>query len=166
MQIATRLALSSLALQGGAFRGMPLACHARRFAGNPKMQYGEVSLDSEEKKCMHAIGFNIGSQLGDLTGFDEPMVDCILSGIKLALMQEAPEVPLAEYVPKAGKMIQERQMKKIEAMTAAGTEALAAAAVRPHRRRTAAHAGSHTTARARRRRKARSRRTADWSCSL
>jgi len=87
-----------------------------------------AALVSEDSKALHAIGYNIGGQLGDLTGFEEENVDAILSGIKLALMEEPPEVPLAEYVPMGARLIQSRQAKKAEAAVAAGAAALEAAA--------------------------------------
>ena len=55
-------------------------------------------------------------------------MDDILSGIRSALLEQPPEVPLAEYVPKAAAMIRERAAKKAEASVAAGAAALEAAA--------------------------------------
>lgn len=116
MQLCTRLAFSSLALNSR------LLGHAVR-TGTTR-----AALVSEDSKALHAIGYNIGGQLGDLTGFEEENVDAILSGIKLALMEEPPEVPLAEYVPMGARLIQSRQAKKAEAAVAAGAAALEAAA--------------------------------------
>ena len=87
-----------------------------------------ASLTTEEGKAWHAIGYNIGTQLGDLKGSTAEEVDDILSGIKAALMDEPPEVPLAEYVPKASQMIQQRAMKKAEEAAAAGKVFLETAA--------------------------------------
>lgn len=78
--------------------------------------------------CRHALGFNIGTQLGDLIGSSEAEVDDILTGIKAALLQEPPEVPLAEYVPKASQMMQARQAEKSKEIVAAGEKALEKAA--------------------------------------
>jgi FKBP-type peptidyl-prolyl cis-trans isomerase FkpA len=87
-----------------------------------------MGLDTEEGKAWHALGFNIGTQLKDLQGSSETEVDDILSGIKAALMQEPPEVPLDEYVPKASMMMQERAAEKGKAMIEEGKKALEAAA--------------------------------------
>ena len=88
-----RLCLTSLALSQRL--AMPRIVGARTFVGGPR-----ASMSTEEGKALYALGFNIGNQLGDLKGFSEGEVDDILSGIKTALMDEPPEVPLAEYVPK------------------------------------------------------------------
>lgn len=88
----------------------------------------KMGLDTEEGKAWHALGFNIGMQLKDLQGSSESEVDDILSGIKAALLQEPPEVPLAEYVPKASQLMQERQAEKGKAMIEAGKKALETAA--------------------------------------
>ena len=114
----TRFCVSSLALHGRV-----LTTPLRTAASGPR-----AALTTEQGKALHAIGFNIGSQLGDLKGFDEPDVDDILSGIKNALLDEPPEVPLAEYVPKAAEIIRERAMKAAEAAVEAGNKALEAAA--------------------------------------
>ena len=71
MQLCTRLAFSSLALNSR------LLGHAVR-TGTTR-----AALVSEDSKALHAIGYNIGGQLGDLTGFEEENVDAILSGIKV-----------------------------------------------------------------------------------
>ena len=99
----TRLCLSSLAL-GGRYM-MPHAAQVRHVAAR-------AALTTEEGKAFHAIGFNIGSQLGDLKGFTEENVDDVLTGIRAALLEQPPEVPLAEYVPKAAEMIKERASAK------------------------------------------------------
>lgn len=124
MQI-TRLCLSSLALQS-------------RIIGTTVRTIGaRASLATEEDKALHAIGFNIGTQLGDLRGFEPEGVESILSGIRAALLEEPPEVPLAEYVPKASELIRERASKKAEAAVAAGVAALEAAAAEDGATRTA-----------------------------
>jgi len=116
----TRLCLSGLAL-GSRLAPRPAVQHYRTTA--PRL-----ALETEESKAWHAIGFNIGSQLGDLQGLEETQVNDVLSGIKLAMLQEAPEVPLSEYVPKAAALIKEMQAKKGEAMIEAGKAALETAA--------------------------------------
>ena len=55
-------------------------------------------------------------------------MDAIVSGIKNSLLEQPPEVPLSEYVPKAAEIIQARQKIKDEEAAAAGAEALKAAA--------------------------------------
>ena len=86
-----------------------------------------AALTTEEGKAFHAIGFNIGSQLGDLKGFTEENVDDVLTGIRAALLEQPPEVPLAEYVPKAAEMIKERASAKAAQAEVAGAAALKAA---------------------------------------
>ena len=77
---------------------------------------------------MWQLGYNIGNQLGNLRGFEVEEVDDILSGIKAALLEQPPEVPLAEYVPKAAEIIKAREAIAAEKAAAGGAEALAAAA--------------------------------------
>jgi FKBP-type peptidyl-prolyl cis-trans isomerase len=88
----------------------------------------QVSLPDEDAKAFHALGYNIGNQLGDIRGFEATEVDYVLSGIKAALMDEPPEVPLAEYVPKAAAKIQAKQAKLAEKVAEDGRMALATAA--------------------------------------
>ena len=115
MQLLTRVGLSSLALHGRMLH-MPM----RAVSTGIRM----VSLDTEELKGLHAIGYNIGTQLGELQGFPESEVDAVLSGIKLALLEEPPEVPLAEYVPKGGQLMQARQAERAKKDAAAGEAVL------------------------------------------
>ena len=119
----TRLCVSSLALGGGrSFAPM------RAAAASFRSSAPRLGMDTEDGKALHALGYNIGTQLGDLRGFEEDNVECILSGIKLALLDEPPEVPLAEYVPKASELIRVMQEKKAEEAAAAGEAALGVAA--------------------------------------
>ena len=115
MQLTTRLCVPMLAIHG-------------RF--NPARTLGSrmMSLSTEEGKAWHAVGFNIGGQLGDLQGLGAEATEDLLTGIRAALMQEPPEVPLAEYVPKAQMMIQAKAAEKAKAVVAAGEKALEAAA--------------------------------------
>ena len=115
MQLISRLAVSSLALHGRML-SMPM----RTASSGVKM----VDLLTEDAKAFHAIGYNIGTQIGELHGFPEDEIDQILSGIKLALLQEPPEVPLSEYVPKASEIMMARQAEKAKKAAAAGEEAL------------------------------------------
>tara|TARA_B110001452_G_scaffold131012_1_gene108844 strand:- start:697 stop:1062 length:366 start_codon:yes stop_codon:yes gene_type:complete len=69
-----------------------------------------------------------GTQLENLEGFSEAAVDDIVGGIKRALLNEPPEVPLDEYMQKADRMIYQREAKKEEAFLALGNEALEKAA--------------------------------------
>jgi len=94
-------------------------------------------LPTEDAKALHALGFNIGNQLGDLQGFDEGQLDYIWSGMKASLMGQKPEVPLQEYVPKAAAMIQSKQAAAAEAAAAEGLAALEAAAKEPGATKTA-----------------------------
>jgi len=87
-----------------------------------------VELPTDDSKALHAVGFNIGQQLGDLQGFPPEQVEYILSGVRAALLEEPPEVPLSEYVPKASALLQARKAKQAEAAAAAGKAALEAAA--------------------------------------
>jgi len=88
----------------------------------------KMALEPEDKKGLYAVGFNIGNQLAELSVLDEESVDAILSGIRDRLIDEEPDVPLAEYVPKGGAIVQAAQSARAEKMAGAGVEALAAAA--------------------------------------
>ena len=120
----TRVALSSLAI--GSRVGMAPTRHS--FV--PVRGASRMALATDEAKALHALGYNIGTQMGDLRGgvFSEGEVDDLLTGIKAALVDEPPEVPLAEYVPKAAEIIQGRQAVKAEKAAAAGLKALDEAA--------------------------------------
>jgi len=87
-----------------------------------------AALVDEESKTLHAIGYNIGSRLGDLEGFGEQDVDTIVGGVKQALMGDSPEVPLAEYTAKADTMLYLRAAEKQEAVAKLGKDALEKAA--------------------------------------
>ena len=117
--LVSRVMLSSLALSNRI--GVPLVTASRAASAR-------ASLSTEEGKAWHALGFNIGTQLGDLRDCSSEEVDDICSGIKNALLGEPPEVPLNEYVPKASEMIKARAMAAAEKAAEAGKEALAAAA--------------------------------------
>ena len=122
--LLSRLALSSLALSG-RYCGIGGSHVIGRSMGGVRM----MSLPTDEAKALHALGFNIGTQLGDIkVGFDESEIDYILSGIKASLSDEPPDVPLSEYVPRAAAMIQAKKAKMSEKAAAAGLEALEAAA--------------------------------------
>jgi len=88
----------------------------------------QVSLPTEDTKALHALGFNIGRQLGDINGLEEEQVDAFLSGMKANLLGGEPEVPLSEYMPKAQEFLQKRTLEKAEAAAKVGAEALEAAA--------------------------------------
>jgi FKBP-type peptidyl-prolyl cis-trans isomerase FkpA len=118
LPIATTLRMGVLS------RSMPLVASARRFASSPP----RMALDSEDKKSYYAIGYNIGSQLGELSVLDEEGIDAILSGMRGKLLGEEPEVPLAEYVPKGGELLKAAQEKKAEKAAALGMIALKEAA--------------------------------------
>jgi len=87
-----------------------------------------AELVDEESKTFHAIGYNIGSGLGDLEGFGEEAVDSIVGGIKQALMGESFVGPLAEYTAKADTMLYMRAAEKEETFATLGKEALEKAA--------------------------------------
>lgn len=91
--------------------------------GAPRM-----SLETEEGKAWHALGFNVGMQLGDLQGLEEEAVDDVLSGIKRACMGLEPEADVQEYVPKAAKMLEEMAAQENEAAVAEGVKYLEEAA--------------------------------------
>ena len=108
--LLSRLALSSLALSG-RYCGIGGSHVIGRSMGGVRM----MSLPTDEAKALHALGFNIGTQLGDIkVGFDESEIDYILSGIKASLSDEPPDVPLSEYVPRAAAMIQAKKAKMSE----------------------------------------------------
>jgi len=117
-----RLCLTSLAI-GARLGGMPRIVHARSLAGGVR-----ASMDTEEGKAFHALGFNIGNQLGNLRGFKEEEVDDLLTGVRAALLDQPPDVPLSEYVPKAADIIKAREAVKAEEAAKAGAEFLAAQA--------------------------------------
>ena len=124
IMLLPRLCLTSLAL--GNRLVQPNVVHARRVSGGPR-----ASLLTETGKAFHALGYNIGNQLGNLNGSSEEEVDDLLTGIKAALMGEPPEVPLAEYMPKASAIMRARDKAKEEAAAAEGAEALKKAAAEP-----------------------------------
>jgi len=122
---------------GAAFlKPAPLAhalARARGLAGSPPGRAGSavrmVDLPTEDAKALHALGFNVGNQLGEINaGWDEAQIDYILSGVKASFLSQDPAVPLQEYVPKAAAMIQDKRFQAAEAAAAAGTAALEAAA--------------------------------------
>ncbi len=81
MMHVTRVCLSSLSLHG-----CMLAPHAARaLASGPR-----ASMLTEEGKAFHALGYNIGNQLGEIRGFEPDAVDDILGGIRAALLEEPP----------------------------------------------------------------------------
>lgn len=87
-----------------------------------------VSLDTEEMKGLYAVGCNVGRQLSELNTLDEDQIDAVLSGMRSTLLGEVPEVPLSEYVPKGGAIIQAKQAAKAEQAAAEGIKALDSAA--------------------------------------
>lgn len=58
--------------------------------------------------------------MGDLRHCSEQEVEDIVSGIKAALVGQAPKGPLEDDLKKAGKMIEERKDKKAKETAAAG----------------------------------------------
>lgn len=68
--------------------------------------------------------------MGDLGGglLSAEEVDDMLTGVKAALLGEPPDVPLAEFVPKAAELVRGRQAVKAEAAVAEGLKALDTAA--------------------------------------
>ena len=74
--LLTRLALSSLALHTRLLS--PLAVGATRHAGSGP----RASLATEDGKALHALGFNIGTQLGDLRGFSAEEVRVCACGCR------------------------------------------------------------------------------------
>jgi FKBP-type peptidyl-prolyl cis-trans isomerase len=127
--LLTRLALSSLALQTRLLS--PLAVGATRHA-SPR-----ATLGTEDGKALHALGFNIGTQLGDLKGFSQDEVEDILGGIRNAMLDMPPEVPLAEYVPKGAELIRAKTEVKAQEALVQGAAALREAEGAPGAFRTA-----------------------------
>jgi len=106
--------------------GMPSgACSARRSTR------ALMALDGEDKKAIYAVGFNIGNELADLSVLGEEGVDALLSGLKDRLTFKEPTVPLAQYVPKGGALVEAAQRKEQDMLMSAGMAALQAAAKAP-----------------------------------
>ena len=116
MQLVTRLCFSSLALHS------PSRCAHLRTAG------ARASLSTDEGKVFHALGYDAGESLGQLRGFTAENVDDILSGVRAALLEEPPQVPMAEYFPRAMEILEARLAKKAQEAVAEGTAALKKAA--------------------------------------
>ena len=111
----------------------PLSTTLRLSGGGPTAS----ALATDQSKALHALGYNIGGQMGDLRGFDAQGVDDILSGIRAALLEQPPEVKMEEFMPKAAQMMQARQQAMSQEMAQAGAQALASAANEPGAQRTA-----------------------------
>ena len=90
-----------------------------------------MALNPEDSKGLYAVGFNIGNQLAELSVLEPEQVDAIVSGIRDRLVNNEPSVPLPEYVPKGGAIVEAAQRKRAEALAAVGVKALAAAAQEP-----------------------------------
>lgn len=105
---------------------------ARTPNGHSRLPRGraQMSLETEEGKAWHALGYNIGSQLGDLKPLLETPeeIEDLVSGVKAFLEGKEPAAPLQQYVPKANDFLQERAVKQAEKDAAAGKEVLEAAA--------------------------------------
>merc|ERR1712087_494699 len=87
-----------------------------------------ASLSSEMSSAWKALGYNIGSQLGELNVLDADEVDALLAGMRAQILGEEPSDPLAVYVPMASDMLQQKQAAAAEKASAAGVAALEAAA--------------------------------------
>jgi len=118
-----QVCLSSLALSARLLSPRIATSGSVRAASGVRM-----ALVTDESKALHAVGYNIGMQLGDLKGFSEDEVENVLSGLRAALLEEPPEVPLSEYVPRASQLIENRKAAAAEKMAEAGKAFLAEAA--------------------------------------
>ena len=115
-----QVCLSSLALSARLLSPRIATSGSVRAASGVRM-----ALVTDESKALHAVGYNIGMQLGDLKGFSEDEVENVLSGLRAALLEEPPEVPLSEYVPRASQLIENRKAAAAEKMAEAGKATLA-----------------------------------------
>jgi len=85
----------------------------------------QLSIDTDEGKAWHALGFSFGSEVaGELQECSEEELDDVLSGMRLAIRQQPPEVPIEEYMPKALELVRERMAAKTAKDIAAGEQAL------------------------------------------
>lgn len=124
-QILLVSALRLSALRGGANAPSRLA-HNANAARHASVR--AANLDTDDAKAFYAIGFNIGRQLGELKCLEPAEIDNMLAGMRAELVGDEPEVPLSEWVPKGGAILQSRQAALAEKAAAAGVEVLAKAA--------------------------------------
>lgn len=87
-----------------------------------------LMLDGDESKAVYAVGYNIGSQLAELSVLDEDGIDALLLGVKDKLSGKEPDVPLEEWVPKGAEVVKAAQSAQAEKAAAAGIAALEEAA--------------------------------------
>merc|ERR1711920_1028061 len=85
-------------------------------------------LSPEKVSAWKALGYNIGSQLGELNVLDADEVDALLAGIRAQLRGEEPSDPLSVYVPMASDMLRAKQAAAAEKTAEAGLAALEVAA--------------------------------------
>mmetsp|Transcript_160255 Transcript_160255/g.282706 ORF Transcript_160255/g.282706 Transcript_160255/m.282706 type:complete len:295 (-) Transcript_160255:34-918(-) len=96
----------------------------KRFTGGARMEEG-----TEEGKAFKALGYNVGRQIGQQIACESPEeVDAVISGIRTALLKEAPMPDQSLYEAKATNILQEREKAKAAAIVAESENALAEAA--------------------------------------
>ena len=100
------------------------------FAASIRSTPVRMVLSDDDTMAIYAVGFNIGSQLNELSVLDEDSIDTLLLGVKDRLLGNNPNVAgsLAELVPKGGALVQAAAAAKAEVALAAGKELLKAAA--------------------------------------
>jgi len=86
-----------------------------------------AALPPEKVSAWKALGYNIGSQLGELSVLDADEIDALLAGMRAQIMGEEPSDALATYVPMASDLLRAKQAAAAEKTSAAGLAALEAA---------------------------------------
>jgi FKBP-type peptidyl-prolyl cis-trans isomerase len=88
----------------------------------------QAALSDDDKKGLTALGYNVGSQLAELSVLSPEEIDLVLAGMKANMLGEAPEGDLKTFVPKGVAILEAKSKAKAEAMAEEGESALAKAA--------------------------------------
>jgi len=83
---------------------------------------------TDSEKTLYALGINVGRSLAALKFFDGAELDSVLQGVKDSITGAPSQVPLDEYMPKAGELFQSRQAADEQKVQGAGITALLEAA--------------------------------------
>ena len=92
-----------------------------------------MALNEDTQMAMYALGYNLGSQVGELSVLDEEKVDALLSGMKDMLLSKNPNIKgsLQELVPKGGAIVEAARDARAAKYAAGGVAALKEAAGEP-----------------------------------
>jgi len=124
-------ALSAMQSVASSAMRMGVAASSMQFgmaATSPSRAAVRAALSSENTAAFKALGFNIGSQLGELNVLDVEEVDAMLTGMRSQILGEEPSDPLSVYVPMASELLRAKQAAAAEKSSAAGLAVLEGAA--------------------------------------